>query len=105
MYYHVLILISLASMLSQPASAQTKPVSAPAALDSLLQLGYEIKDVSFIPLAQANEIFGTNAPKTASQTLVTLQKGASVAVCTIPSGGWALLDDGNMTDNRVCEVR
>jgi hypothetical protein len=103
-YHYVLILTGVVGMLSQPALAQT-PASTTATFDSLLQSGYEIKAVSFIPVAQANEIFGANAPKTASTTLVTLQKGTSVAVCTVDSGNWTLLADATMTSANACEKR
>jgi hypothetical protein len=105
MFYYVLILVGVAGMLSQPASAQTKPTSTVATFDSLLQSGYEIKAVNFIPLAQANEIFGASAPKTASQTMVTLQKGSSVAVCTLESGNWSILSDDAMTTANYCQKR
>jgi hypothetical protein len=104
LYYYFLILTGVVGMLSQPALAQT-PASTAATFDSLLQSGYEIKGVNFIPLAQANEIFGANAPKTASQTMVTLQKGTSIAVCTVDSLNWALLADVAMTSAATCETR
>jgi hypothetical protein len=105
MFYFGLIVIGVAGMLFQPAFAQTKPASTAVTFDSVLQAGYEIKAVNFIPVAQANEISGANAPKSASQTMVTPQKGTSIAVRTLDSGTWSVLTDDIVTNPIVCEKR
>jgi hypothetical protein len=98
---YVFVLSSLISMLAQSASAASVGIT----FDSLMQTGYEIKAVSFIPISQANEIFGANAPKTASLAMVTLQKGSSVAVCTFDSRQWAEMTDPMAADTTACLKR
>jgi hypothetical protein len=100
--YYVLVLISLLSTIAQSASAAPVDIT----FDSLMQSGYEIKAVNLIPLSQAADIFGAaNAPKTASQTLVTLQKGSSVAVCIFDTGWWSAMLDSMGSDATACIKR
>ena len=103
--HKMLIAFGVACCISaHPALAQTKPTTTAApSMDSLLQAGYEIKSVNFIPLAQAKEILGANVVN--SNTLITLQKGTSVAVCALDSLGWAELADSNLTSALVCKQR
>jgi hypothetical protein len=101
-----MLFVGLVVCIVQSASAQTTPTSTTSlsSMDSLLQAGYEIKAIDYIPVAQTKEIFGANVADT-TITLVTLQKGASVAVCTIDSAGWATLADASMTDPNACNKR
>jgi hypothetical protein len=103
--HKMLIAFGVACCISaHPALAQTKPITTAApSMDSLLQAGYEIKSVNFIPLAQSKEIFGANVAS--SNTLITLQKGTSVAVCLLNSEGWAILGDSSMTNAVACKQR
>jgi hypothetical protein len=102
----MLLTLGLSFLILPSASAQTKPVTTLGSLDNVLQAGYEIKSVIFIPAAQAKDIFGANYPADSAQTLITLQKGSSVAVCIIASLSWATLADVGMTEvKNGCEIR
>ncbi len=101
----MLFSLGLSCLILQSASAQTKPVTTTGTIDSLLQAGYDIKSVNFIPAAQATEIFGANYTATTAETLITLQKGKSVAVCNVDLQHWTQLADATMTDNARCYIR
>lgn len=105
-----LIFLGFAGFITQPALAQT-PATTPAApattltsLDGLLASGYEVKAV--IELSETAVKALVPAGQTvASQVIVTLQKGSSVATCEVYTANWIQLPDATVSSPTLCSKR
>jgi hypothetical protein len=69
---------------------------------SLLKQGYEIKATTVVPLEEQRQLASSS---THSYMLITMQKGQSVAVCTITWTNWSNLQKPSLEDARLCDVR
>ncbi|HZP19010.1 MAG TPA: hypothetical protein VFB16_02275 [Bauldia sp.] len=93
------IALSTGLCLSAAASAlaQDKP-----SFKELIGSGYEIKDVSFVP-TDALKPMGY-PPDTGAAVLVTLQKGASSAVCGFNASNWSNQAAASLEGTSQCDV-
>ena len=92
--------------LAEPAWAQTPaatpaPAAAPgASLASLLAAGFEVKSVIDINNDDQKAIWPTSP--VLPYLLITLQKGSSVAVCTMATANWINLSASTATNATLC---
>ena len=92
---------AFASILLVGASASA--ATGAASLDSLLAAGYEIKSVNDLSDSATSQLYsGQNLPP---QTIVTLQKGSSIAVCNMATANWINLNDASFTSAERCSTR
>ena len=68
------------ALFAAPASAATTLKS----IDAVLALGYEIKAINMLPAGDARMVFAFGAATPVAETIITLQKGNSIAVCSSP---------------------
>jgi hypothetical protein len=105
-----LIFLGAVSFIAQPALAQS-PQGAPTSasktstvsVDNLLAAGFEVKAVTVLTDAMTKELYPGQTLQT--QVVITLQKGSSVAVCTLATANWTSLPDSTMTNTSLCSKR
>jgi hypothetical protein len=97
-----LCILVFACCASSMSDAQEIP--AQQAFVSLLKQGYEIKATSIVPLVEHRQ-FPNTAGSTHSPLLITMQKGQSVAVCTINWNNWSNMQKASLEDPKLCDVR
>jgi hypothetical protein len=89
---------AIATLAPRMASAQQKPKPT---FNELLTAGYEIKNVAFIPEYAVKVMGGDlNNPL----LLVTLQKGASTAVCQYGAFNWSSQSRGSLEGTTQCDT-
>jgi hypothetical protein len=82
-----------------PAQAQTQERQS---FRALLAAGYDIKNVSIIPI----EVSKRYDDKSSTDTVaITLQRPKSVAVCYLNLSNWINLLSASLEDNTRCDVR
>jgi hypothetical protein len=92
--------------LARDASAQTPPAApaAPAAptvsIASLLADGYELRSVNDLSDAEQKVIWPSSP--TSPYLMITLQKGAAVAVCTLSAANWISLTAASLNNAGLC---
>jgi hypothetical protein len=107
----VLAALVFAALVVPPAMAQKAPAPPSAktttsSLDDLIGAGYEIKAVTELSDKAVAKIF--TAPNNATgqaAVLITLQKGTSIATCSIWTIDWTNLPDVAFTDANACVKR
>ena len=92
----VLALAVLAALAAQNAVAQTTTVST----QSLLADGYEIKSILDVSSDEQKIIYPNDA--VSPYIMITLQKGPSVAVCTMAMSTWIALPDASLANATLC---
>jgi hypothetical protein len=96
-------------LLAETASAQTPPPSAAAAtsptvsMASLLADGFEIKAVNDISNDEQKTIWPTSP--VLPYLMITLEKGTSIAVCSMAVVNWFSLPESSVTDKTLCHKR
>ena len=89
---------------AQPAAAApATPQSTQASFDSLRSNGYMITSVTDIPNEEQTAIWPNQ--QTLPYLMITLQKGASTAVCTMDTLHFLTLDDTTMKTATLCYQR
>jgi hypothetical protein len=97
---HSKLLATIAAILAVTANASAFAATATMSFDSVLAAGYEVKSVMVLTDETAKQMWpGQTTPP---QTLITLQKGSSVAVCTLSAANWNLLADASMANATLC---
>lgn len=96
---------ALAAFAAAPAFADTAaPAATPtAALGALLSDGYEVKSVLDVSADEQKAIWPNDA--TEPYVMITLQKGASVAVCGLQLVNWYTLNAATLSNATVCRQR
>jgi hypothetical protein len=95
--------------LAQTASAQTPPAAAAAATSptvsvaSLLADGFEVKALNDISNDEQKAIWPTSP--VLPYLMITLQKGSSIAVCSMAVVNWISLPESSVTDKTLCHKR
>lgn len=79
------------------AAAQAAEISVSTALSQ----GYNIVATALLPTGQLQKL-GQQNPS--PQLLVTMQRGNSVAVCTVAVGDWEYLNDNAVNTASSCDV-
>lgn len=92
-----LTLAAMAAFTAQNAWAQTTTVS-PA---SLLADGYEVKTINDMSNDEQKAIYPNDA--VSPYIMVTLQKGNSVAVCSMSMANWVNLVDTSLANAGLCK--
>jgi hypothetical protein len=85
-------------------SAAAQDIPPQASFMSLLKQGYEVRATIIVPLVEQRQ-FANSAGSTHSNVLITMQKGPSVAVCTINWNQWSNMQKAPLEDSRLCDVR
>jgi hypothetical protein len=109
--FKVLAALAFAALVVPPAMAQKAPPppsskTSTSSLDGLIGAGYEIKSVTELSDKAVAKIFP--APNNAAgqaAVLITLQKGTSIATCSIWTIDWTNLPDVVFTDANACVKR
>ena len=98
-------LLALALIGSGPALAQpAAPAPAPkptVSLESLLQGGYEVKVITDVSSDEQKAIWPNDAVN--PYIMVTLQKGASLAVCAMSMASWVGVADSTLANTSLCK--
>ena len=90
-----------ASLLSVYGAAAAETPTRTSIKDLIAQ-GYQIVDTSSLPIESVQNMTpGTNFP----ETIVTLQKKNSVAVCIFSTAGWFQLEEASVTHESSCDYR
>jgi hypothetical protein len=84
-----------------PPAFAADPTST--SLDSLLAAGYEVKTTSPVSAAATKEIW--TGQDLAPQTIVTLQKANSIAVCNLATSNWMNLNPTTFASTDRCMMR
>ena len=94
-------MITLFMLTHIPTAFAADPTST--SLDSLLAAGYEIKTTNPVSAAATKEIWSEQ--NLAPQTIVTLQKANSIAVCNLATTNWMNLNPATFASNDRCVMR
>jgi hypothetical protein len=94
----ILLVTAVIAVALVPAAAQER--IKPNFKDLLAQ-GYEIKNVTFIPLFALKS---ADATPENPQVLVTLQKGPASAVCQYSLNGWANQSRRSLDSHEQCDT-
>lgn len=98
------ILACLVFRAAPGVAAEEKSATAQNSFVELLKQGFEVKATSYYPLADLRQAdAATNF--TTGNILVTLQKGASIAVCSFNADNYTWLKKDSISSNKNCEVR
>ena len=101
----IMALLSAALFASGPALAQpAAPAPAPkptVSLESLLSGGYEVKLVTDVSPDEQKVIWPNDT--VSPYIMVTLQKGASLAVCAMTMASWLNLSDATLNNAGMCK--
>ena len=81
-----LLAMGMVWLLGMTAALAQQNHTQPTSIDLLITAGYDIKHVMFVPMA-ALKLMGYFRG-TAPQVYITLQKGASTAVCSFTATSW-----------------
>jgi hypothetical protein len=92
-------LFAVVAFATQPALAQSVAVSP----GGLLTDGYEIKAINDVSSDEQKVIWPTSPVN--PYIMITLQKGASVAVCTLSMANWISLADATLKNAALCTKR
>ncbi len=85
-------------------AVEEKPANSQSSFLDLLKGGFEVKATTYYPLADLRQAdAATNF--TTGNILVTLQKGASIAVCSFNADNYTWLKGDSISSSRNCEVR
>jgi len=68
---------------------------------AVLTAGYNISSIVLLPSGQLQKLGQTNP---SPQLLITLQRGTSVAACTVGVGDWEYLNDNAVNTATSCDV-
>lgn len=107
--WHIIALsfaIAASFVFQVPSSiaAEEKPTGPQSSFLDLLKQGFEVKATSYYPLTDLRQAdAATNF--TTGNILVTLQKGASIAVCSFNADNYTWLKGDSISSSRNCEVR
>ena len=96
-----MIALGLAASLAPPALAEG--AGPQVSLASLLDGGYEVK--SALALSDADQKSIWPDEPVGPFTLILLQKGASLAVCTYPTSSLTSMDSSAVADKIMCHKR
>ncbi len=99
MKIRILALAALVLGAVQPAWAQSTAVSP----GSLLTDGYEIRNIIDISAEEQKIMWPNDA--VSPYIMVTLQKGNSVAVCSMSMTNWVGLADATLANATLCKKR
>ena len=102
----ILSFMMAVGLAASPAASAPAPADAPGAtitLSALLDGGYEIKSV--LPLSDADQKSLWPNDPVAPFSLIVLQKGASLAVCTYPTASLTSMAAKALTDPAMCHKR
>jgi hypothetical protein len=98
-YLWVATLFVLSRLIAPAFAADATAIS----LDSLLASGYEIKATNSVSAAATKDIWtGQDLPP---QTIVTLQKANSIAICNIATVNWMNLNPSSFASTDRCLTR
>lgn len=92
--------VPAAAPVAQQPSATPAETPVAAAMSTLLADGYEIRAVTILSDEVRQEVY--KDPKVAPQVMVTLQKGASVAVCVAAVVNWMNQADATRNNAALC---
>src|SRR5271154_1454042 len=100
----VLALLAAAT-LAQGASAQPGSAAAPAptptvSIASLLADGYEVRAVNDLSNDEQKAIWPSSP--VSPYLMITLQKGPSIAVCSLSAAGWIGQSQATLTNTGLC---
>ena len=103
-----LVFLVVAAFVTAPASAQstgsaTGPKTTSVSIDSILADGFEIKTISILSDTAIKEVFPKENLQ--SQLVLTLQKGSTLATCTVATVNWVNLTQATMTNPSICSKR